>query len=79
MLPDPPAWMAEAICAQTDPEAWFPEAGGSSRTAKKVCEGCPVRRQCLAYALDNHESWGVWGGLTERERKQLARDRRAAA
>ncbi|WP_397545755.1 WhiB family transcriptional regulator [Rothia mucilaginosa] len=65
------AWQAEALCAQTDPEAFFPEKGGSTRDAKRVCGVCPVREECLQYAMDNDERFGIWGGLSERERRRL--------
>ena len=65
------AWQADALCAQTDPEAFFPEKGGSTRDAKKVCGSCAVRAQCLEYALANDERFGIWGGLSERERRRL--------
>lgn len=68
---DPLAWQADALCAQTDPEAFFPEKGGSTREAKKICALCPVRAQCLEYALKNDERFGIWGGLSERERRKL--------
>ena len=64
-------WQEEALCAQTDPEAFFPEKGGSTREAKKVCLGCDVRGGCLEYALQNDERFGIWGGLSERERRKL--------
>ncbi|MFD1214249.1 WhiB family transcriptional regulator [Arthrobacter sp. GCM10027362] len=64
-------WQADALCAQTDPEAFFPEKGGSTRDAKKVCGACTVRAQCLEYALANDERFGIWGGLSERERRRL--------
>ncbi|AJT42749.1 transcription factor WhiB [Psychromicrobium lacuslunae] len=64
-------WQADALCAQTDPEAFFPEKGGSTRDAKKVCGSCNVRSQCLEYALSNDERFGIWGGLSERERRRL--------
>ncbi|WP_312180118.1 WhiB family transcriptional regulator [Arthrobacter sp.] len=64
-------WQADALCAQTDPEAFFPEKGGSTRDAKKVCAACNVRSQCLEYALSNDERFGIWGGLSERERRRL--------
>jgi WhiB family redox-sensing transcriptional regulator len=67
----PLAWQADALCAQTDPEAFFPEKGGSTRDAKKICASCPVRAQCLEYALKNDERFGIWGGLSERERRKL--------
>jgi WhiB family redox-sensing transcriptional regulator len=65
------AWQAEALCAQTDPEAFFPEKGGSTRDAKRICAGCDVKAQCLDYALENDERFGIWGGLSERERRKL--------
>ena len=64
-------WQERALCAQTDPEAFFPEKGGSTRDAKKVCGACNVRSQCLEYALANDERFGIWGGLSERERRRL--------
>ncbi len=67
------AWQADALCAQTDPEAFFPEKGGSTRDAKRVCSSCEVRAECLEYALDNDERFGIWGGLSERERRRLRR------
>ena len=66
-------WAERALCAQTDPEAFFPEKGGSTREAKKVCLGCDVRSECLDYALANDERFGIWGGLSERERRRLRR------
>jgi WhiB family transcriptional regulator, redox-sensing transcriptional regulator len=65
------SWQERALCAQTDPEAFFPEKGGSTREAKKVCVGCEVRAECLEYALDHDERFGIWGGLSERERRKL--------
>ena len=66
-------WQERALCAQTDPEAFFPEKGGSTREAKRVCMSCEVRVQCLDYALENDERFGIWGGLSERERRKLKR------
>jgi WhiB family redox-sensing transcriptional regulator len=66
-------WQDRALCAQTDPEAFFPEKGGSTREAKKVCRSCEVRDECLEYALDHDERFGIWGGLSERERRRLKR------
>jgi WhiB family redox-sensing transcriptional regulator len=61
------------LCAQTDPEAFFPEKGGSTREAKRVCLSCDVRSECLEYALAHDERFGIWGGLSERERRRLKR------
>ena len=66
-------WQAEVLCAQTDPEAFFPEKGGSTREAKSVCQKCNVKEQCLEYALAHDERFGIWGGLSERERRKLKR------
>ena len=66
-------WQEHALCAQTDPEAFFPEKGGSTREAKRVCQSCDVRSDCLEYALENDERFGIWGGLSERERRRLKR------
>ena len=66
-----PGWQERGLCAQTDPEAFFPEKGGSTREAKKVCLTCDVRQECLEYALSNDERFGIWGGLSERERRKL--------
>ena len=68
---DPLAWQEDALCAQTDPEAFFPEKGGSTRDAKRICAQCNVRSECLEYALNNDERFGIWGGLSERERRRL--------
>ncbi|HRN30012.1 MAG TPA: WhiB family transcriptional regulator [Terrimesophilobacter sp.] len=65
------AWQSDALCAQTDPEAFFPEKGGSTRDAKRICASCEVKAQCLEYALQNDERFGIWGGLSERERRKL--------
>ena len=70
---DDQSWQERALCAQTDPEAFFPEKGGSTREAKKVCLGCEVRADCLEYALLHDERFGIWGGLSERERRRLRR------
>ncbi|GAA2816703.1 hypothetical protein GCM10010470_60200 [Saccharopolyspora taberi] len=66
-------WQERALCAQTDPEAFFPEKGGSTREAKRICAGCEVRSECLEYALEHDERFGIWGGLSERERRKLKR------
>jgi WhiB family redox-sensing transcriptional regulator len=74
---DPPLddeqWQERALCAQTDPEAFFPEKGGSTREAKRICLGCEVKDACLDYALAKDERFGIWGGLSERERRRLKR------
>lgn len=67
----PGPWADDALCAQTDPDSFFPEKGGETRTAKATCARCLVRAECLDYALANNERFGVWGGLSERERRKL--------
>lgn len=67
------SWKDHALCAQTDPEAFFPEKGGSTREAKRVCAQCPVRARCLEAALANQEPHGVWGGMAARDRLRLIR------
>ncbi|HEU0088825.1 MAG TPA: WhiB family transcriptional regulator [Pseudonocardiaceae bacterium] len=69
--PDEQEWQERALCAQTDPEAFFPEKGGSTREAKRICLCCEVRIECLEYALGHDERFGIWGGLSERERRKL--------
>ncbi|WP_433241467.1 WhiB family transcriptional regulator [Streptosporangium sp. CA-135522] len=64
-------WRDFARCAEIDSETFFPEKGGSASDAKQICRSCEVRNECLASALANHERFGVWGGLSERERRPL--------
>lgn len=66
-------WQERARCREFDPETFFPEKGGSSRDAKRICAQCEVRIQCLNYALRHDERYGVWGGMSERERRRLKR------
>lgn len=70
---------AQAVCAQTDPDAFYAEKGDwmSTRMAKRVCAACPVRERCLEVALARGES-GVWGGTTEHQRRKMIRQQRAA-
>lgn len=68
------AWVARASCQEVDPERLFVE-GAAQREATVICRHCPVQRECLADALDHREPFGVWGGLTERERRALLRAR----
>lgn len=71
----PLGWQQRALCPQTDPEAFFPEKGGSTREAKRICAACEVRAECLDYALANDERFGIWGGYSERERRRLKQRR----
>src|ERR1700709_2474497 len=75
LTPDQRTWQDQANCLGVDPDLFFPERGASTREAKEVCRGCVVRLDCLDYALDNGEKFGIWGGLSERERRRLRRQR----
>jgi WhiB family transcriptional regulator, redox-sensing transcriptional regulator len=68
-------WQGQANCMGVDPDLFFPERGGSTREAKEVCRGCVVREDCLEYALANGEKFGIWGGMSERERRRVRRAR----
>lgn len=68
-----PAWQESALCAQTDPDLWFPEMGGSAHAAKRICSRCDVQAECLAYALAHDERFGIYGGTTPGERHDLLR------
>jgi WhiB family transcriptional regulator, redox-sensing transcriptional regulator len=67
-------WTSRAACRGADPDALFVQGAAQNR-AKLICRGCPVRTECLADALDNRIEFGVWGGMTERERRALLRRR----
>jgi WhiB family redox-sensing transcriptional regulator len=68
-------WQERANCLGVDPDLFFPERGASTREAKSVCRGCEVRLECLEYALGHGEKFGIWGGLSERERRRVRRER----
>jgi WhiB family transcriptional regulator, redox-sensing transcriptional regulator len=66
-----PAWMEKGLCNQVDPELFFPESDREatvSKIAKRICRHCDVWRECRAYALEYDERFGIWGGMTKRER-----------
>ena len=69
------AWQGYANCLGVDPDLLFPELGASTREAKEVCRGCVVQEACLEYALANGEKFGIWGGMSERERRRIRRQR----
>lgn len=71
-------WLEHAACAGMAPDLFFPARGESSKEAKAICAGCPVRECCLEHALDAVEKHGIWGGKSERERRRLRRERAAA-
>jgi len=75
-------WQEYSNCLGVDPDLFFPERGASTREAKDVCRACVVRTDCLEFALQNGEKFGIWGGMSERERRRIRRQRaleRAAA
>lgn len=73
--PEEAGWQLEANCLGVDPDLFFPERGASTKEAKAVCKGCVVREDCLEFALQNGEKFGIWGGLSERERRRIRRQR----
>ncbi len=77
----PQPWMADAACKEHDRDVFFPHRGQNDKLAeaKAVCAGCLVRLDCLGYAIDNDEKFGIWGGRSERERRRMRRARRQAA
>lgn len=70
-----PGWQSRANCMGVDPDLFFPERGSSTREAKEVCRGCVVRVDCLEFAIANGEKFGIWGGMSERERRRVRRAR----
>ncbi|MFJ8079577.1 WhiB family transcriptional regulator [Streptomyces sp. NPDC096205] len=76
LTPAAPAWQAQALCAETGADFFFPEPGSSVREAKRICAMCDMRPACLEYALEHDERFGVWGGLSEKERLTLRRTSR---
>ena len=73
------AWQDLANCRGADPDLFFPERGASTRTAKGICRECSVRAECLEFAIVSSERFGIWGGLSERERRRIRRQRAVAA
>ena len=75
LLGDAPEWQDRALCAQTDPDAFFPERGASgvAEEAKRVCSRCEVKAECLEYALAHNERFGIWGGMSQRQRRKVKR------
>jgi WhiB family transcriptional regulator, redox-sensing transcriptional regulator len=73
--PQTQLWQRYANCMGVDPDLFFPERGASTKEAKEVCRGCVVREDCLEFALANGEKFGIWGGLSERERRRIRRRR----
>ena len=67
------SWHVDALCAEVEPDLWFPEKGGSTKEAKRICGDCLVQAECLTYALDIGERFGIWGAKSERERHRLTK------
>ena len=74
-----PGWFSAAACAGCDPELFYPERGEATTKAKAVCNECPVRQECLEFALSGRELFGIWGGKSERERRRLRAQRKRGA
>lgn len=72
---EPMAWSAYGSCASVDPDLFFPEPGADTSAARAICRDCPVRRMCLDHALETNQKFGIWGGMTENQRRRLRRDR----
>jgi WhiB family redox-sensing transcriptional regulator len=74
---DVPKWYKDAACkGHENQDDFFPERGSSTVIAKRICNGCPVREECLEYAVERKERFGIWGGKSERERRAIRRERR---
>jgi WhiB family transcriptional regulator, redox-sensing transcriptional regulator len=76
---DETSWLDRARCRGTDPERFFVRGAAQAKPAVRLCQACPVREECLDYALTNDIDFGVWGGLTERQRRSLQRRQRQFA
>lgn len=72
------SWQDFANCLGVDPDLFFPDRGASNREAKEICRGCVVRNDCLEYALSQGEKFGIWGGMSERERRKYRRLQRGS-
>ena len=77
LIGEMPSWTEEANCKGADADLFFPERGASTRKAKAICMACTVQDECLEYAVQNSEKFGIWGGLSERERRRVKRQREA--
>jgi len=72
-------WTEDAVCARSDPEAWFPDRGRPNRQTKAMCDTCPVKDPCLQWALDHNEQYGIFGGTSHADRQKIKREMAAAA
>ncbi len=76
---DDMAWQDDANCKGANADLFFPERGASTRSAKAICRECRVRADCLEFAIQTGEKFGIWGGMSERERRRVRRERQIAA
>ena len=74
-IPPAPSWYSRANCRGVNPDLFYPQRGQGTREAKEVCRGCVVREQCLEDAIGRYEKFGIWGGMSERQRRQVRRAR----
>ncbi len=68
-------WQVDANCIGEDPDLFFPDRGASTRKAKELCNSCKAQEHCLEYSIVNNEKFGIWGGLSERERRKIRKER----
>jgi WhiB family redox-sensing transcriptional regulator len=66
-------WQTRGLCRGVEPEVFFPVAEEDAGRAKQICGACSVREECLIFSLQNRERYGVWGGVTEKERQDMFR------
>lgn len=81
-ISDDHPWQDDAACAEIGGDTWFPESGGAIADPVRICMGCSARVECLEYALEHSTTvgrFGIWGGLSERERRRMKRQRAAGA
>ncbi|NQV05427.1 WhiB family transcriptional regulator [bacterium] len=71
--PDERPWVVNAGCRDSDADTFFPGPDGDAELAVRICMGCPVRQECLDWAIEIRIAYGVWGGTTERERRRFLR------
>ncbi len=68
-------WQVDANCVDEDADLFFPDRGASTRKAKELCNTCKAQEHCLEYSIVNNEKFGIWGGLSERERRKIRKER----
>lgn len=73
------SWQDQSSCRGADADLFFPERGASTRKAKAICNACDVQAECLEFAIQQSEKFGIWGGLSERERRKIRKERAVAA